>query len=102
MLFYSNTKLEINNINFKYFDSFGQYQKTTKNNLYTFMTNGENTLNDIVFKKPFSLVFGSENSGLDDSYHKIGESIVIPQSSSVDSLNLSIAVGIALYTSAKK
>jgi TrmH family RNA methyltransferase len=47
--------------------------------------------------KLFSLVFGNEASGLDDSYLKVGTSVMIPQSPDVDSLNLTIAVGIGVY-----
>ena len=63
------------------------------------MLNGEYTLNikDCPKSKLFSLVFGNEATGLDDSFLNVGTSIMIPQSSDVDSLNLTIAVGIGAY-----
>jgi len=64
------------------------------------MLNGENTLTlkDCPKTELFSLVFGNEATGLDDSFLKVGTSIFIPQSPDVDSLNLTIAVGIGVYT----
>ena len=63
------------------------------------MLNGENQLTVSNCPKPelFSLVFGNEATGLDDSYLNEGTSIIIPQSPDVDSLNLTIAVGIGTY-----
>jgi TrmH family RNA methyltransferase len=86
-------------LNFQYFESFEQYQETTSNHLYPFMTDGAQSLRVINFQKPYSLVFGSEAAGLDASFQGVGTSVMIPQSDKVDSLNLSIAVGIALYQS---
>jgi TrmH family RNA methyltransferase len=42
-------------------------------------------------------VFGNEATGLDDSFLQIGTSIIIPQSPDVDSLNITIAVGIGTF-----
>lgn len=85
----------------QYFDSFEDYQEAfPENNVYTFMLNADNTLTDTqrIKSEPYSLVFGNEGSGLDESYFVgIGNSIKIEQSNLIDSLNLSIAVGIALY-----
>ena len=63
------------------------------------MLNGKKTLDikDCPKSKLFSLVFGNEASGLDDSFLSVGTSIMIPQSPDVDSLNLTIAVGIGSY-----
>lgn len=90
-------------VNFKYFQSFEEYRKIyKKNNIYSFMLDGEKEIADVVFKKPFSLVFGNESKGLEKSFKNFGESVFIPHSRSVDSLNLSMSVGIALYVSSKK
>ena len=43
-----------------------------------------------------SLVFGNESSGLPDDYLKYGQSVFIPHSDKIDSLNLSMALGITL------
>lgn len=84
----------------QYFDSFEDYRRTySKQEVFTFMLNGENQLTVSNCPKPelFSLVFGNEATGLDDSYLNEGTSIIIPQSPDVDSLNLTIAVGIGTY-----
>lgn len=47
--------------------------------------------------RPFSLIFGNEATGLDDSFLEVGQSVLIRHSGRIDSLNLSMAVGIALY-----
>ena len=46
---------------------------------------------------PHTLVFGTEASGLDTKFLKLGTPIKIDQSKKIDSLNLSMAVGIACY-----
>lgn len=85
----------------QYFDSFEEYRKRfEENSLYPFMLNADHYLEDMgdLKLKPYSLVFGNEGSGLDENYFRtVGESIKIRQSEYIDSLNLSIAVGIALY-----
>ncbi|MBU2591938.1 MAG: TrmH family RNA methyltransferase [Patescibacteria group bacterium] len=87
-------------LNFSYFDSFSDYCSAFKNNnIYPLITNAKTGLDQAVFKKPFSLVFGGEGAGLGEEFLKVGESIKIPQSREVDSLNLSVAVGIVLYAS---
>ncbi|HLG62225.1 MAG TPA: TrmH family RNA methyltransferase [Ktedonosporobacter sp.] len=89
-------------IHFSYFDSFIDYQKDHQQHFYPFMTNGEIQLPDAAFKTPFSLIFGNEAAGLGDNYLEIGTSVAIPQNHLVDSLNLAVAVGIALYESRSK
>ena len=84
----------------QYFESFAAYRAQNANQeIFTFMLNGKRTLTVADCPKPklFSLVFGNEATGLDDSYLEIGTSIIIPQSSDVDSLNLTIAVGVGTY-----
>lgn len=82
------------------FSSFEDYQAEFNNHdIFTFMLNGEKTLElkDCPKTKLYSLVFGNEATGLDASFRKVGTSIFIPQSQEVDSLNLTIAVGIGAY-----
>ncbi len=84
----------------QYFDSFEDYRRIySKQEVFTFMLNGEKplTIQDCPKPELFSLVFGNEATGLDDSYLEVGTSIIIPQSKEVDSLNLTIAVGIGTY-----
>lgn len=89
-------------IRFQYFQSFGEYLNKFDNQIYTFMTNAKHTLPEIKFEAPYALVFGNESQGLGNEYLKIGNSVRIPQNNEVDSLNLSIAVGIAAYEANKK
>ncbi|MBZ0280634.1 MAG: TrmH family RNA methyltransferase [Anaerolineae bacterium] len=84
-------------VNFAYFDSIADYQAAFHQALYLFMTNGAVTLREAPFQPPFALVFGSESSGLDESFRALGTTVSIPQTTAIDSLNLSIAVGVALY-----
>ena len=68
--------------------------------IYTFMLKGKHYLHDIHEKPngPFSLVFGNEATGLPDRFLDYGESVLIKHSGEIDSLNLSIAFGIAAHT----
>lgn len=84
----------------KYYDSFEAYRRENPNHeVFTFMLNGKNqlTVNNCPKPELFSLVFGNEATGLDDSYLDKGTSIIIPQSPDVDSLNLTIAVGVGVF-----
>lgn len=82
---------------FSYFDSFSDYLSQFKQSLYPFMTNASSDVEKTSFKEPYSLVFGNESAGLDDSFLEVGEPVKIKYSPNIDSLNLSIAVGIGLY-----
>ena len=88
-------------INFEYFSCFSRYDQEYGNDreYYPFMLNGMYRLGTFEHpgNKSYSLIFGNEASGLDDSYLKIGKSVVISHAHSIDSLNLSMAVGIGIY-----
>lgn len=87
-------------INFKYFDSFKSYNEMFNNRkIYTFMLDGAKTLKHIKHDNSelFSLVFGNEATGLDESFSKVGTSVFIQHTDRIDSLNLTIAAGIAMY-----
>lgn len=93
-------------IRFTYYDSFEQYrQKFFNHQLYLFMLDGKINLKDMKEgpqKKPFSLVFGNEGSGLPDIFHNYGDSIYIEHNDEIDSLNLSVAFGIAANAFSEK
>ena len=83
---------------FAYFDSFDEYRKAAgQRSYYPFMLKAKTSLKNAKAKKPCSLVFGNEATGLDDSFLGLGTPLRIPQSSAVDSLNLDNAVSIGLY-----
>ncbi|NLZ24583.1 TrmH family RNA methyltransferase [Candidatus Dojkabacteria bacterium] len=89
-------------INFMHYGTIDDYIKQFPNhNLYPFMLKGESNILDTVFKKPFTIIQGNESRGLDDRYLELGESVYIPHSKDIDSLNLSIASGISLWEASK-
>ena len=72
--------------------------QNNSNTMYPFMLQANTTLQSIKDKKvPHTLIFGTEASGLDERFLKIGTPIKIAQSDKIDSFNLSMAVGIACY-----
>ncbi len=84
----------------KQYDSFEDYRREYPNHaLYPFMLDGSMLLEDAVRqrKTPFALIFGNEGSGLPSEFSKLGQAVRIPHSGEIDSLNLSIAVGIGAY-----
>jgi len=86
-------------INFEYFDDIDSYrQKFINNSLYAFMLDAQTPLHLTKFVKPYTLVFGNEASVLPVEYASFCETVVIPHSHEIDSLNLTIAVSIAMYT----
>ena len=88
-------------IRFSHFDNFEEYmEQFPQHQVYTFMLKGKHYLHDIHEKPngPFSLVFGNEATGLPDRFLDYGESVLIKHSGEIDSLNLSIAFGIAAHT----
>lgn len=85
---------------FQVFDSFEEYEKLYGNHdMFPFMLDGEKTLSidDRPKSDCFTLIYGNEASGLPASFKNVGQSIFIPQSKDVDSLNLPISVGIGAF-----
>ena len=90
-------------INFEYFNNIEEYvSKFSSHHLYPFMLNGKSSVENVKFVKPYSIIHGNESKGLDEKYLELGESVYIPHSSSIDSLNLSIAAGISMWEAVKK
>ena len=85
-------------LNIEYFDSFEDYLKRfPSHDIYTLMLKGATNIHKVESKKGYhSLVFGNESSGLPDEYLDYGKSIFIPHSHHIDSLNLSMALGMTL------
>ena len=86
-------------VQFSQYDSFEQYRQEFLNHkIYLFMLDGKINLKDITERPrhiPFSLVFGNEGAGLPDIFHTYGDSVYIAHNNEIDSLNLSVAFGIA-------
>lgn len=90
-------------VNFKYYSSIEEYLKEfSSHNIYTFMLDGAKDIREVRFEEPFSMVQGSESSGLSGDFKSLGQSVYIPQSKDIDSLNLSVATAIGLWESSKK
>ncbi|MCK9575300.1 MAG: TrmH family RNA methyltransferase [Clostridia bacterium] len=87
-------------INFEYFDTFEKYKKLQpeNRNFYPFMLSASKPLQDLKPQMPYSFIFGNESSGLTDNFKTVGQCVIIPHSTIIDSLNLQTAVAIALYS----
>ena len=87
-------------MNFRHYDDINDYTGAfPEHRVYTFMTDGEVELCPGIFpeRQPVSLVFGNEATGLGERFRHMGTGIKIPQSMSVDSLNLSVAVAVGVF-----
>ncbi|HZK09850.1 MAG TPA: TrmH family RNA methyltransferase [Clostridia bacterium] len=81
----------------EHFSCTEDYMKKYPQNIYAFMTGEHTLLKKQTFKSPWSLLFGSESSGLPLVYQERFHPVKIKMSPDVDSLNLPLAVGLALY-----
>ena len=87
------------------FETFEDYLKaygSPERELYPFMLDSADFLTPGIKHGPlYSLIFGNEATGLDPTYALKGQPLKIAQTEYVDSLNLTIAVGIAEYVFTK-
>lgn len=86
--------------NFEYFESLAAYKAVTANNFYYFGGGGEDLASSPI-DHPFSLIFGNEGSGLSQEDILSGKKLTIKMSNNIDSYNLAVAVGIALFHAKK-
>lgn len=84
-------------LRFGYFPDLGAYRAAFSHRLYPFMLGASRQLGEVTFRPPYTLTFGPEGAGLPPEYAGVGEAVVIPQGPLVESLNLGVAVGVALY-----
>ena len=87
-------------LNVRTYDTFEDYRAEHPDRpLYPFMLDGSRPLNEVAAeaRPPFSLVFGNEASGLPERFARYGQSVRIPQSDQIDSLNLAVAVSVGAY-----
>lgn len=87
-------------IRVSYYPSFEAYRTEYPTQVcYPFMLKGAISLQTMLLSdaKGISFIFGNEGSGLPDSFLTVGTPIKISHTDAIDSLNLSIAVSIALY-----
>ena len=84
----------------KVYDDFDAYRADFPDRpLYPFMLDGAKPLNAVAreARPPFTLIFGNEQTGLPPRFSGLGQSVFIPQSDEIDSLNLAVAVSIGAY-----
>ena len=82
------------------YDSFEDYRaQFPEHALYPFMLDAALPLEEAAAQKkePYSLVFGNEGAGLPPEFASMGQSVIIPNSDEIDSLNLSVAAAIGVY-----
>ena len=90
-------------LNIVYYDDFQSYYSNYLDyEFYPFMLKGAQNIHQASSNHLHSLIFGNESSGLDDSFLQYGQSLFIPHSEDIDSLNLSMALGLALFHFSKK
>ena len=88
-------------LNTHVFSSFEEYLALYQGReMYPFMLDGAIPLNDAVHQanSVHTLIFGNEAAGLPSVFQTYGQSVKIPQSDEIDSLNLAVAASIAMYT----
>ncbi|SHJ48359.1 RNA methyltransferase, TrmH family [Hathewaya proteolytica DSM 3090] len=91
------------NVDFRHYDSFeAYYEEFSERKMYPFMLQASKSIQTVDFEEDCSLVFGNEATGLPPRFLNIGQSLIIPHTKNIDSLNLPIAVSIAIYEATKK
>jgi len=84
-------------LSFRYFDSYSIWQKQFPGTVYAFFTDGVSDLEEIAIQSPHAFVFGNEGAGLPVEMSQGVNTVKIAFQSTIDSLSLPVAVGIALY-----
>jgi TrmH family RNA methyltransferase len=92
-------------VNINLYDTFVQYRLSNpEHQVFPFMLNGEYDIERVAYdnNKYYSLIFGNEAKGLEDTFRREGKSVYIAHSDCIDSLNLPMAVGIGMYEFSRK
>lgn len=86
-------------LNIKKYNTIDEYINEFNNHKrYAFMLRKSKSIHSIKkTKEKYSLIFGNEATGLPDNYSEFCESVIIPHTNNIDSLNLPIASSIAMY-----
>ena len=82
------------------YDHFEEYRaECGQRELYPFMLDAACPLGEAVgrAREPYSLIFGNEASGLPPEFARVGQSVIIPQSDEIDSLNLAVSIAVGAY-----
>ena len=84
------------------YDDFAAYEvEHPQRALFPFMLDGSRSLPDVIAEgvpERWTLVFGNEGSGLPKEFAGKGQPVRIPSNERIDSLNLSIAAAIGIYS----
>lgn len=82
----------------EYFESIEEYcMRFPDNSRYAFMLSSSTAITDVSIKEPYSLIFGNEATGLPEQFADFCTTVIIKHSTDIDSLNLPMAVGIAMF-----
>ena len=87
-------------MNVRTFNNFEEYRALyPDHSLFPFMLDGAKPLDEVAGAHPekYALVFGNEQTGLPAYFAELGQSVIIPQTNEIDSLNLAVAVSIGTY-----
>ncbi len=85
-------------INFKHYETFAEYSEEFEfHNLYFFTMDGEKKVKSAKFSKPYSLIFGNESKGIDKDLLILGNTVRIPHSENIESLNLAVSASIGMF-----
>lgn len=91
-------------LHIKSYDHFDEYRaEHPDRDLFPFMLTGAVSPEQaaLTVNGPYTLIMGSEGSGLPEEFASFGQAVRIPHSDSIDSLNLSVAAGIGMYVFSK-
>ncbi len=90
-------------LNIKEYDSMEEYLTSNNYKKYLFMLGGTTILGSFSTPKSnYALIFGNEAHGIDTKYFNAGTSVLIKHNNKIDSLNLPISVGMAIYEFSKE
>lgn len=90
-------------LSIQYYDDFeSYYHQYQHHEFYPLMLKGAKNIHQVSSHHLHSLIFGNESSGLPDCYLQYGQSVFIPHSQHIDSLNLSMALGLTLFHFSKE
>ncbi len=82
----------------EYFQTIEDYIRRFPDNArYAFMLRVPTPLPQVKRQTPYSLIFGNEATGLPENFADFCQSVIIRHTSRIDSLNLPMAAGIAMY-----
>lgn len=90
-------------VRLRYYEAYVAYRaEFPAHAVYPFMLDGSVALSQVQVQEPWSLVFGNEARGLPPSFAAEGQPVRIEQTDAVDSLNLSVAAALGIYSFLRK